>query len=60
MSMILLLMGLLKSDVKEVNVKAVDLVPTNSIVEKVENRQETKIDSKIGKPRARRHTWAII
>ncbi|MDO4504119.1 MAG: hypothetical protein Q4B84_03145 [Clostridia bacterium] len=53
-------MGLLKSDVKEVNVKAVDLVPTNSIVEKVENRQETKIDSKIGKPRARRHTWAII
>ena len=60
MSMILLLMGLLKSDVKEVNVKSVDLVPANSIVEKVEAKQEVKVeleDSTTKKSRVRRHTW---
>lgn len=60
--MILLLMGLLKSDVKEVNVKSVDLVPANSIVEKVEAKQEVKVeleDSTTKKSRVRRHTWVI-
>lgn len=62
MSMILLLMGLLKSDVKEVNVKSVDLVPANSIVEKAEAKQEVKVeleDSTTKKSRVRRHTWTF-
>lgn len=53
MSMILLLMGLLKSDVKEVNVKSVDLFPVNSIVEKAEAKQEQQ-QSKVNKARHHR------
>ena len=60
MTIILLLMGLLKPDVKEVNVKAIDLTPANSIVEKVENNQEKQVASKINKPRKRRNTGAIF
>lgn len=57
-----LLTSLLNAYIKEVNVKAIDLTLANSIVEKVEAKQEVKVeleDSTTKKSRVRRHTWTF-